>query len=229
MGSSNDMEELLKRIYQPTVFYLPYELFLNLSVKVKKDLESYGFFEDLGVIKSDGNVSSLNQINGLELYRKDVILETNLFQLLEMKERLKSQSFGFLLEKYLSNVNAWIYAYNWLYQNLVKQIPQASESNIAMFEYQRVVLEKHLISLKQYFEFKPHGNPTKNEIANILLDNKEALPLDKVLIDNIVEATKDIGHVEKQKSIKKGEKEILLTAKQADDYLLKTVFNLKTD
>ena len=230
MGSSDDMEGLLKRIYQPTVFYLPYELFPTLSVKAKKDLEAYGIFEDLGILKSDGDVSSINQKgNGFELYRKNVVLEANLFQLLEMKERLKSQSFGFLLEKYLSNVNAWIYAYNWLRLNLVKQIPQATESNIAMFEYQKVVMENHLTSLKQYFEFKPQSNPTKKEIANILLDNKETLPLDNVLIDDIVAATKGIGSVEKHKPIKKVEKKLLLTEKQADDYLLKTVFNLKTD
>jgi hypothetical protein len=230
MSASNEMEALLKRIYLPTVFYFPYELFPNLSQETKKNLEAYHFFEDLGILKIDGKVSSINEAaNSLELYKKDVILESNLFQLLEMKERLKSQSFGFLLEKYLANVNAWIYAYNWLSLNLVKQIPQASKSHIPLFEYQKVILENHLTTLKQYFKFKANDNPTTDEMVNVLLDNNETLSLDKALINDIVEASKDIKNIEKQKPIKKAKKQLLLTAKQADDYLLKTVFRIKTD
>ena len=188
------------------------------------------FFEDLGILKIDGKASSINQAaNSLELYKKDVILESNLFQLLEMKERLKSQSFRFLLEKYLSNVNAWIYAYNWLRLNLVKQIPLASKSHISLFEYQRVILENHLSSLKKYFEFKANNNPTKNEIANVLLDNKETFPLDKALINDMVEASRGFNKTDEQKPIKKFKKPILLTEKQADDFLLKTVFKINTD
>jgi hypothetical protein len=86
-----------------------------------------------------------------------------------------------------------------------------------------VILENHLTTLKQYFKFKANDNPTKNEMVNVLLDNNEILSLDKALINDIVEASKDI------KNIKKAKKQLLLTAKQADDYLLKTVFRIKTD
>ncbi|MDO7173906.1 hypothetical protein [Mariniflexile sp. AS56] len=230
MSASLEMEALLNRIYLPTVFYFPHELFPNLSPETKKVLEEYHFFEELGVLKADGEVSSLNQgIHSLELFKKDTILESNLFELLETKERLKSQSFGVLLERYLLNVKAWIFAYKWLHENFSKQIPKDSDNYLPLFEYQSVVLEKHLTSLKQYFKFDDQGGLGSNELADVLLENKAVFPLNKTVVDDIVEASKGVKQLETLNPVKKQKKPLLLTNSQADDFLLKTVFNIRSE
>ena len=230
MGTSKEMEELLKRIYLPTVFYFPHELFPNISLETKKNLEAYHFFEDMGILKNDGKVSSINQvINSLELYKKDVILESNLFQLLEMKERLKMKSFGFLLDSYLVNVQAWMYAYNWLFENLEKQIPQVTETYMSLFEYQKVVLTKHWADLKLHFELNIHRESTKTEMVDVLLEHKNTFPLGESLIDDMIEASTANKQIEKQKQYKKAHKKLLLTEEEADEYLLKSIFKIKSN
>lgn len=230
MRTSQEMEGLLKRIYLPSVFYFPEELFPNLSLETKQALEAYRFFEDMGILKIDGKVSSIHQvINSLELYRKEVVLESNLFQLLEMKERLKEKTFGFLMGRYLSNVQAWMYAYSWLFENLEKQILQVTETHKSLFEYQKVVLTKHMADLKLHFELHNYSDSTKTEPVNVLLENKKSFPFEESLIDDVVEASAGNKQIEKQKQYKKVNKKVLLTVEEADEYLLKTIFRVKSN
>ena len=70
MDASKEMEELLKRIYMPTVFYFPKELFPDLTPETKKTLKAYRFFEDLGILKANGDAGSLKKpINTLEIFK----------------------------------------------------------------------------------------------------------------------------------------------------------------
>lgn len=227
MQASKDMEELLKRIYMPSVFYFPKALFPDLTPKAKKELDEYHFFEDLGVLKVDGDVGSLKKLtNTLEISKKDNVLEGNIFQLLELKERLKQESFRFLLEKYISHVKTWIYAYKWLLDNFDKQIPETDKNQKSLFEYQCVVLDDHLTKLTQKFQF--NINRTERvDLVEVLKDNNRILPQNQPLYNNLIQGVKEGRESKKQQSEKQTKKQILLTEYQADDFLLKTVFNVK--
>lgn len=227
MEPSKEMEELLKRIYMPSVFYFPIELFPDLSTETKKELDKYQFFEELGILKANGEVEPLKRAaNTLEIGKKDGVLEANVFQLLETKERLKRESFVFLLDRYLSYVKTWIYAYNWLLSNFDKQFTETDKKLKSLFEYQCVVLDNHLKILNQKFQFNYSNTPTTN-LVDILSKNKEMLPLGQSLNNDLKGSVKKVEVKADQKSVKQNKKKLLLTEKQADDFLLKTVFNVQ--
>ena len=230
MEASKEMESLLKRIYMPSVFYFPYELFPNLSPEIIKELEDYKFFEDFGVLKANGEVGLLRRpTNTLEIFKKSEILEGNIFQLLEMKERLKEPSFNFLLEKYISNVKVWIYVYKWLFDNIDKQILESDKKQKSLFEYHCVILTNHLEQLNLKFHFKSNEITTA-DIVGVLANDNKILPLDQSLFQNLQEGVKKEELINtKHKVSKQTKKHLLLSEKQADSYLLKTVFNVSLD
>ena len=177
MEASREMESLLKRIYMPSVFYFPKALFPNLSPETQKELKEYHFFEDLGIIKDNGDVGSLKtSFNALEIYKKDGVLEGNVFQFLEMKERLSGEAFRFLLDKYLSHVKTWVYAYNWLLDNFDKQIPETSKKEKVLFKYQCTILNNHLAKLNQKFQFNFNKTSTIN-LVDLFRRTKMHFPL----------------------------------------------------
>lgn len=229
MDASHEMKALLSRIYMPSVFYYPKDSFSELSQETKKALEKYEVFEDVGIIKVNGDSGSLKtSMNALEIYKKDGVLEGNVFQLLEMKERLGRDSFVFLLDNYLSNVKVWIKAYNNLLKNFDKQFTETLLNEKSLFEYQLTTLDNHLIKLKQKFKFN-FKNPATTNSIDVLSKNEKVFPFDKSINDNIKEGVKQLNQNKEDKTGKQLEKQILLTEKEADDYLLKTVFNINRD
>lgn len=227
MEATKEMESLLKRIYMPTVFYFPKALFPNLSPETKKELKEYHFFEDLGIIKSNGEVGPLKKaFNALEIYKKDGVLEVNIFQLLEMKDRLNGEAFYFLLDKYLSHVKSWVYAYNWLLENFDKQIPKTSKNQKPLFEHQCTILDNHLAKLNQKFQFN-FNNTSAINLVDVLSKNKSVFPFNKSIYDSLKGSVKKIDVDHQNKTTKQNKKQLLLTEKEADEFLLKTVFNMK--
>lgn len=227
MGASNEMEGLLERIYMPSVFYFPKELFPELSPEAKKTLEEHRFFEDLGILRADGDVGSLKKVaNTLEIAKKGDILDGNVFQLLEMKGRLKAGPFGFLFDKYLSNVKTWARAYKWLLENFERQIFEADENQKSYFEYQCMILDEHLIKLNQKFRFD-FNVTAMADLVDVLSQGKKTLPLGRPLFNDIIKGVHRVEENKKHKPVKQHKKQVLLTNEEADGYLLKTVFNVR--
>lgn len=228
MEATKEMESLLKRIYMPSVFYFPKELFSNLSPETNKVLMEYQFFEDIGIIKINEDISSLRRhINALEIYKKDNVLEGNVFQLLEMKDRLGRESFRFLLDKYLSNVKAWIFAYNWLLNNFDKYMPKTSKNEKLLFEYQCKILDDHLTKLNLKFQFN-FKNTKATNLMDVLSKKRGLFHFDKSIHHSIKRSIKNNDEDKENKTSKPIKKQLLLTDKEADEFLLKTVFNIKT-
>lgn len=226
MAASSEMKELLNRIYMPSVFYYPKDLLSDLSQETKKALEEFQIFEDVGIIKANGDSGSLSMsMNALEIFKKDGVLEGNVFQLLELKERLGSDSFVFLLDNYLSNVKVWIKVYKNLLKNFDKQFNETSLNEKSLFEYQITTLDNHLIILNEKFKFNLKDPATTNSI-DILSKNEKVFSFDKSVNNNIKAGVKQLNQNKEYKTGKKLEKQILLTEKEADDYLLKTVFSI---
>ncbi|MFL1012091.1 hypothetical protein [Flavisericum labens] len=227
MSAGKHMEELLKRIYMPSVFYFPKALFPNLSAETRQMLDVYGFFEDTGILKANGDVGSITTpVNALEIYKKEDVLNGNLFQLLEIKEGHQNKSFGFLFEKYLSQVKTWAGVYDWLLNNLEKQIPQEYHGQKPLFEYQCIVLDKHLTMLDQEFQFNIDETATTN-VVDILAENEAILPISGLLSNDLQASRSGEAINKKQKVTKPSKKPLLLTEQEADEYLLERVFNVK--
>ncbi|WNH09929.1 hypothetical protein [Thalassobellus suaedae] len=227
MDASKDMEELLKRIYMPSVFYFPKVFFTNLSSEMQKTLKEYHFFEDIGIIKANGDIAPVRRsINNIEIIKKDGVLEGNIFQLLEMKERLGNESFDFLLDKYLSNVKAWVSAYHWLLEYYDKQFSESSKTEKPLFEYQCTSLNNHLTQLNLKFQFN-FNNTSPTNLLDVLSENKKTFPFDKSIYKNLKEGILNRNKTKESKTTRQHKKQILLTEHEADEFLLKTVFNMK--
>ncbi|WP_418602806.1 hypothetical protein [Hwangdonia sp.] len=229
MEATKEMEALLKRIYMPSVFYFPKALFPNLSAETKKMLMEYRFFEDIGIIKTNEDIRSLRiPTNALEIYKKDNVLEGNLFQLLEMKDRLGRESFRFLFDKYLSNVKAWIFGYKRLLENFDSCMPKTSKNKKIFFEYQCRALDDHLIKLNQKFQFNFKNTKTTN-LIDVLSKHKSVFPFNKSIHHSLIRSIEKNDNEKERETKKPIKKQLLLTEKEADEFLLKTVFNVKTD
>ena len=66
-------------------------------------------------------------------------------------------------------------------------------------------------------------------MVDVLLEHKNTFPLGESLIDDMIEASTANKQIEKQKQHKKAHKKLLLTEEEADEYLLKSIFKIKSN
>ena len=118
--------------------------------------------------------------------------------------------------------------YSRILKNFDKQFTETLLNEKSLFEYQLTTLDNHLIKLKQKFKFN-FKNPATTNSIDVLSKNEKVFPFDKSINDNIKEGVKQLNQNKEDKTGKQLEKQILLTEKEADDYLLKTVFNINRD
>ena len=105
--------DLQKSIYYPSIFYIPYALYPNLSEEILMELEDHEFFNTLGIITELGEVGSFKNKDSFNVMVKPIILKQNIFQLLEMKGHLQKEILNMVINDYWAIVNFWDHIYDW--------------------------------------------------------------------------------------------------------------------
>jgi hypothetical protein len=167
--------------------------------------------------------------------QKKKILETNLFKLLEGKEKLKNDQFDFFIKMYLEKVNFCLQISKWLNNNLVMYRLEMNEEVKSAFQFQHDFFQQHSKHLNKYFSSSEKlTTQAPIDVAQFIEKNfkelKESLSNQsdngKVIIDN--EAQNILKGEQKREVKAQMKKPIIITEQEADKFILKRVFKVCT-
>jgi hypothetical protein len=167
--------------------------------------------------------------NNKHLLLKGNDLNENIFRLLEKKSEVKSHEFDYVLEKYFELAECLFYITNWMNTNLTLVV-QADDDAIGIFYLQSINYKKHFeILVKNFYPTKdviPKGNFNALELVETYfpdISSQYNKPKETLLIvPTALEKAQDKNSAQQKKT----KKQPLITDREAEDMLLKRIFNL---
>lgn len=221
-------DELIDRLYKPLIFYIPRKFWVEFDGEKWNDKEFDELFDTVVLIKRDGKNQALNnETSYFHILGKKEELDKNIYTLIDLKARLEISSFKFVIDKYCQHINFYIRVSTWLFEHVDNDIAEITQETINSFTFQKEAFEKHRNYLQKNFLTPKQKNDngkikslTEEDLKSIrtLLNTSENVSTKKTI------TSREIENQEKTKIIKK-EKKVLVTEKEAEKFLLKTVFN----
>lgn len=219
------------------IFYIPDSSVMNESIKESNAKEFKSLLQK--VIIMDWHKGPLMYVKDTLKFselEKSALLSKNILRLIDKKEKLKSSSFEYIFDKYYNQVCAMNIVAGWLNdQNRLERVDDKREKTVQAFWLQQLLFESHQSELEKVF---CSSNKTVNSILGsdklelqlpILLDQLNKIESNQLMNNKIVERLVGKTQVPKENSITKFnplKKKLLITEVEAEEYLLKAVFNL---
>jgi hypothetical protein len=236
--------DLIPNLWEEVLFYIP-DNSIPIEVIDKFDnIEVQKIFNKIWVVdyRLGPIVYEKGRDNKKALF-KGSILSKNIYSLLEKKSSVKSHEFDYVLEKYFIQVECLFYVTNWMNMNL-NQMISIDDTLKGLVQLQFKHYKKHFEDLlKQFYPSKdkvPQGNFNIKEIIETYFPevtrqydtvNKKVTSSPAILsyIENIKDRNskntrEDVIHTQPTKKLKK---QPLITEKEAEDFLLESVFKVK--
>lgn len=212
-------EELKENLVYPFVSFLPLEVMYETGDKEVVDSinEKIDPFDKPIFAKSSVEFLCINPTTDLSLFlAKSKSLEDNFFALHDYEDTLSEKDFDFLLKRYLET------AYTYLF---------FSQEMIALFSYnQNKSLDKYAYLFEfQDLVFKSHYQDLLRNYSNYTVTEKNGLNILNFMKDEFSNST-PLSNIESQQKEttkpKKSKKEIVVSDKEAKDFLLQNVFHV---
>ena len=220
INSINYIAERLKRLL---ILYIPKQILANESKKVKNTWEDLGIINQLLFIDGNGNVSPFNlAMHSLKLFDKEKLLKDNIFYLLHREDTLSEKSFTFLLESYTKELCSWKDALLWLKDNVKENISELRKEHYSLLEVQCQLFDNHFLELKEKLEIDTCTDLESKTSISLKFEDLNSIVVSKTTNQLEIEEQK----IDSNKNATETENELLLH--DVDDYLLKTVFGVKT-
>ena len=175
------LENLVKRISQPAIFFYPRNIFEELSGMDLKELDAIGMTNTLIVRNSIGKIKPLESVvEGMLIINNKELLDSNTFEILTMSNSLDKESFLYFLNKYFQNLDNWLRITE-LTQNDAKHLASNYLSGIQSYlELQHKITLDHKADLvKQFGEWRRIAN--LNKTLNVKLPSFEEIKNRKLL------------------------------------------------
>lgn len=169
------LENLIKRISQPALFFYPRNVFEEASGMDLKALDSIGMTNTLIVRNSIGNIKPLESVvEGMLIINNKELLESNTFEILKMSSALDKESFLYFLNKYFQSLDTWLRITE-LTQNDAKHQASNYLSGIQSYlELQHRITLNHKTDLvKRFGEWRRKAN--LNKTLNVKLPSFEEI------------------------------------------------------
>lgn len=218
--------ELLKNLWNEYSFYIPKN---DITTEFSDKLDSINASDILNkmfvIDKMRGPIEYKIELSH-KVFSKSTMLEDNMYLLLKMKRKLNTQEFDFLIEKYFKQTQSFFFIANWINIDLDKNSPaQINDSFKGVLKLQYSAYKEHLGKLIKHFY--PNREEFPENDINIIKELEKHFP--KLLKKEKGIFNIDVATLFKNKEItsKSNKKELLLTGKDADVFLLESVFNLK--
>lgn len=218
--------ELINNLWNEYSFYIPKN---DIITELSNKLDNVNMSEILNkmfiIDKIRGPIEYKIEL-GHKVFSKSAMLEDNMYLLLKMKRKLNIQEFDFLLEKYFNQTQSFFFISNWINIDLHKSSPtQINGTFKGVLKLQYSAYKEHLGKLIKHFY--PNREEFPENDINIIEELEKHFP-------NLLKKEKGINSYEvatlfkikKTESIKSKKKE-LLSDKDANMFLLESVFNLK--
>ena len=235
-------DKLVQVLIRDIAFYIPSAIIPVNLFKDLKDQIPEGFLDQIYILDiPEGFGIFENEEFNERLLLKRTLLEKNIFQLLKKKKELDAIEFHYILDKYFDQVEFYSAIVNWLSINLnVYHENEIDVFTIGSFGLQNEFYKSHFIELIDLFypsepiELKEFYD--LSELLKVYFPDLMAR-YDKASNELLVKSDVDISQHEfkedqdnntkEKKTTKKGKKEPLVSDKEAKDFLLATVFNIK--
>ena len=235
MSLEKTLKKLRNNLYKSFIFYIPKNIFPAEQLDLIEDVDQ--FLDKVFVLNEYGAIYEFkNQPVLVSILLKQQILDGNLFKLLDRKEKIKNPQIDFFTKKYIERVHVCFYLSKWLNDNLASYDFDINEEVRSAFQYQYHFFQQHFEQLSEHFN--SNEKLTIQPPINIgrLIDNnfeelKESLFKRYDNGDSItVKESQNKLQLENppnSKKRQKKEKPAMITEQEAEDFLFKTVFNLK--
>ena len=107
--NQNTLEALLLGISQPAIFFLPRKLFEKAIGKDLSELDNIKFTNHL-IVRNKKNEYKVysNIYDALPITDKKVILNSNFFEILKMREQYNDDTFKFFIDQYFAELDTWL-------------------------------------------------------------------------------------------------------------------------
>ncbi|WP_299385843.1 hypothetical protein [uncultured Lacinutrix sp.] len=229
--------ELIIKLRNDFVFFIPKAVLdIDIPNKLKLRLEQSIdlLFDNVLIIKlRKGTFLFDSKEDTLRFLKKHEELSEIIFTLLEKKNELQDFQFSYILDKYFKQIESLFYIVNWLSLNIEKLDPKDLKFKglfISQHEYYKQHLEDFI---RNFYPDKTHIPDSKFDILKHIELNFKDLTNIPFNSEILPEKTKDVFTTlinEKQKEVKqvkvKVKKKVLVTEQEAEDFILRTVFNI---
>jgi len=214
-----------KNLYKYVLFYIPKISPLDGIEELKEVCNV------VIVVKDDGAGYALKKgaSNHYAISKKSCLTE-NVFLLLDHKETLTTEQFDFLTTEYLSQIEFFIQASEWLSENLATYISKNNDELQLSFMYQIEVFKEHQSIVLKHLEIpketKKIDQKSKEAFFEKQLEELKELIRHGLHKDQSIAIASNLATKSKvTKGKKKKFKEV--TEQEAEIDLLEKVFNLK--
>ncbi|MBP8792923.1 MAG: hypothetical protein KBE41_05725 [Lutibacter sp.] len=248
---------LIKTTINHVAFYIPSAIFSKNSLTSIKGQIPDNFLDDLTILNVHlGFCVFEKQLFNDLIVKKPKLLENNIFLLLQLKKELDDFEFNYILKKYFEKVEFYTAIAEWLFLNLTKYNKKNIDTTtIGLFGIQSATYKTHFIELIDHFyqktqiQLKDYYNlpelilvlipdllsrlelygsdftnlpPTEIQQPEISTENTKS-----TATTNTTVATVAVATVNQLKA--KAKKKPLVSEKEAEEFLLSTVFNLSSE
>ena len=237
-----DLNEIINKLNLGLVYcsigYVP-QRFINLINKNDDEL-FLGMVNKIIIIDKKGFEKQPTITEVFMLMGKSSLLNQNIFYLNNLKQQHNKDNFNYILDKYVDYLNGAIYIAEYYSNNIEIDIPEAESNVMSSFKNQYHYLMKHKEEFNSKFMrynfTKPDLNSWLNQ--NNLNNLKDTFPNSKIpqlKVEDFKKRQQTLNTNTITKEVKKSKaqlkKEILQAIKhktnqEAEQYILKTVFNV---
>ena len=229
--------KLYKNLFEELIFYIPGHLIPDELLIEHNLLELKKYFQMVFYMdKMKGPVLLEENSVKPNMISKASFLEKNIFILLKKKDKESSATFNFILEKYIKQIEGYCYVSKWMFDNIeIEEIEGINNEVVNYFREQSKCHISHLDDLKKHFQndhilmkLDSYGaiNTIEGYIPKLLEQlqgMEEKLDQKTKLIDSFV---KGVTSEMAKPSTTVLKKKLLISEVEADEFILKTVFNL---
>ncbi|MBD0825516.1 hypothetical protein [Aestuariibaculum marinum] len=221
MTQGNDLEVLVQGIYRPSLFYIPNNIFPDLTEEQEKEFNDYRVINAVGVLKVNGDTTYSDKCSPtVELLSKPTQLENNVYQLQKLRDELSKETFDYLLGEYQKHILTCKYVYDWLLNNTNEAINEVTKEEFGLLKLQLDWIGSHIDKIQAIFCLdRKQTEETPEELSELppsVFNNK--------VYNDILK--KENLSKDKPTKVKRSNKANLPSEQEVDAYLLETVFNV---
>lgn len=119
LSIEKQFEELRRNLYRPLLFFIPKSIIPEQALEQIDQNTLDHLLDALIIIKEDGAAYKLkNEPFLYSILQKTVKLDASIFKIFEIKEQLKMEQFEFFIQRYLTEVDFYVFITDWLHNNI---------------------------------------------------------------------------------------------------------------
>ena len=213
------------KIYFLGLLLLVTSVSAQVTNKDLTQLEAVGLLNTLFVINSKGQTQALNDHTQLlQVLRKEKLLKSNIFELLDLRTKLDKSAFHYLIDDYFRELSTWI--------KTASSVEKEAKNHVKNYqpEIQDYLMLQHQALLDHHIELKRHFGDWKSwfEIERVFkhslydFDKNEYKKNDTVAKAPLkIRDETNVPILKDEKS-----KSPIISEIEVDRFLLETIFNV---